>query len=134
MERRTFIAGTFGLVSLAALGAVGLCDVPKASSNVVTQAANDLLAAPGPAMVPGIELMQVGETTQGWYGKTHLFDVDAVGAELIRLADGSLSIDELAHATSVELKPADVASFFVALGQKGYLANTVLVNITETVA
>ena len=59
--------------------------------------------------------------------------MDATGAELVRLADGSRTIDELASANG-QLKPADVASFFVELGQAGYLANTVLVNLTETQA
>ena len=134
MERRSFVAGAFGLVSLVALGASGLGEVGRGQEDVATTVAKDPAAARGPVMAAGIELVPAGDTVQGWYKQTHLFDVDAIGAELVRLADGSLSIDELASAGSVELNPADVATFFLTLGQKGYLANTVLVNLTESVA
>ena len=84
-------------------------------------------------MAAGIELVADGDVVRGMYNGTHLFNVDATGAELMRLADGSRTIDELAGA-GTQLKPAEVASFFVELGQAGYLANTVLVNLTETQA
>ena len=84
-------------------------------------------------MVAGIELVSDGKVVRGMYGDTHLFDVDVTGAELIRQADGSRTIDELAKA-GTQLRPADVASFFVELGRAGYLSNTVLVNLTETQA
>lgn len=132
MERRAFVKGAFGFVALAAIGAVAAVPASNASGGVVTAEAAHPEAARGPAMVGGIELVQAGEVVEGRYGVTHLFDVDPLGGELIGLADGSLSIDELASAASVQLNPADVASFFVTLGQAGFLANTVLVNLTET--
>ena len=134
MERRTFVKGAFGFVALATLGIAGAAVGANASHpNFVTASILDLESARGPAMAAGIELVENGNVVHGMYGNTHLFNVDATGAELVRLADGSRTIDELASANG-QLKPADVASFFVELGQAGYLANTVLVNLTETQA
>ena len=134
MERRTFVKGAFGFVALATLGVVGAAVGANAShTSFVTAPIPDVESARGPAVAAGIELVQDGQVVHGMYGNTHLFNVDATGAELVRLADGSRTIDELAGAGG-QLKPADVASFFVELGQAGYLANTVLVNLTETQA
>lgn len=135
MERRTFVKGAFGLVALATLGAVGAAaGVGTTSAGFVTPDVPNAESALGPVMAAGIELTEDGDVVRGTYGGTHLFNVDATGAELMRLADGSLTIDELADTTSVSLEPATVASFFVELGQAGYLANTVLVNLTEAQA
>lgn len=134
MERRTFVKEAFGFVALATLGIAGAAVGANASHpNFVTAPISDVESARGPAMAAGIELVENGNVVHGMYGNTHLFNVDATGAELVRLADGSRTIDELAGAGG-QLKPADVASFFVELGQAGYLANTVLINLTETQA
>ena len=134
VERRSFLQGAFGFVALATLcvaGAGGRASAPEGYTTVDVPRPE---AARGPVMVGGIELIAGQDVVQAWHGDTHLFDVDAIGAELVRLADGSLSIDELASATGTELNAADVASFFVSLGQAGYLANTVFVNLVETLA
>ena len=115
MERRAFVKGAFGFVALATLGIAGAAVGANASHpNFVTAPISDVEPARGPAMAAGIELVENGNVVHGMYGNTHLFNVDAN-------AGG-------------QLKPADVASFFVELGQAGYLANTVLVNLTETQA
>ena len=44
------------------------------------------------------------------------------------------ALDELADSLDETPDPADVASFFVTLGQAGYLQNTVLVNLVENPA
>ncbi|MDO4807554.1 MAG: hypothetical protein Q4A07_09915 [Coriobacteriales bacterium] len=135
MERRTFVKGAFGLVALATLGVAGVvAGAGTADAGFVTPEVKDAGSARGPVMAAGIRLAKDGDVVRGTYGDTHLFNVDVTGAELMRLADGSLTIDELADAASVPLEPATVASFFVELGQAGYLANTVLVNLTETQA
>ena len=134
MERRAFVRGAFGFVALATLGVAGAVAGTSASrASFVTTAGLDAESACGPAMVAGIELVTDGDVVHGRYGDTHLFDVDATGAALIRQADGSRTIEELADA-GTQLRPADVASFFLELGQAGYLSNTVLVNLTETQA
>ena len=135
MERRTFVQGAFGLVALVLAGGVTALkrgDVSSVPEAFVTPAVDDLEYAVGPVMEAGICLRSQGDgVVAGFYGDTELFSVDERGAELICLADGSLALDELAAALGGSVRVADVASFFVALGQAGYLANTVLVNFVE---
>jgi hypothetical protein len=135
MERRTFVQGAFGLAALVLAG--GIADLkkgcaPRASEAFITPSVVDLECAVGPVMEAGICLKPQGDgVIGGFYGDTELFSVDERGAELIRLADGSLALDELAAALGGSVRVADVASFFVTLGRAGYLANTVLVNFVE---
>lgn len=143
MERRSFVKGAFGLAVLAVgvgvFGSQGGLRIPSKGGEGVlftTSGAVSLKDAVGPAMQPGIELSQRADTVfTGSYDGLDLFDVDATGAELIALADGSRTIDELAVAASEKLgatvSAADAAAFFVDLGEAGYLANTVLVNLVE---
>ncbi len=135
MERRTFVQGAFGLVALVLAGGVTALkrgDVSSVPVTFVTPSVVDLECAVGPVMEAGICLRLQGDgVIGGFYGDTELFSVDERGAELIRLADGSLALDELAAALGGSVRVADVASFFVTLGQAGYLANTVLVNFVE---
>ena len=135
MERRTFVQGAFGLVALVLAGGVTALkrgDVSSVPVTFVTPSVVDLECAVGPVMEAGIGLRLQGDgVIGGFYGDTELFSVDERGAELIRLADGSLALDELAAALGGSVRVADVASFFVTLGQAGYLANTVLVNFVE---
>ncbi len=134
MERRTFVRGAFGLIALAAAG--GLAKLPAAPdrgrNGFVTPEVASPEIADGPVMEAGIELVEgdVG-TWGGWFGNTHLFDVDERGARLMCMADGSRTIDDLAASLETPADPADVASFFVTLGQAGYLQNTVMVNLVE---
>lgn len=132
MERRAFVRGAFGFAAFIALASAGAAVSRNAAFDFVTPVVTDPLSCVGPVMQSGIRLVEHGDAIRGMLGDTHLFDVDATGAELIRLADGTRTIDELAGATQARLNPADVASFFVTLGKSGYLANTVLVNLTET--
>lgn len=135
MERRTFVQGAFGLAALVLAGGVTALkrgDVSSVPVTFVTPSVVDLECAVGPVMEAGICLKPQGDgVIGGFYGDTELFSVDERGAELIRLADGSLALDELAAALGGSVRVADVASFFVTLGRAGYLANTVLVNFVE---
>jgi len=134
MERRTFVQGTFGLMVLVVGGGIGARLAAQATldERFVTPKVTSPEAADGPAMVAGIKLAPNDDgTVRGEAQGVHLFDVDQMGAQLMRLADGSRSIDELAASLDEPVSPADVASFFVTLGQAGYLANTVLVNLVE---
>lgn len=133
MDRRTFIQSTFGFVALTALAGVGANAHSTAHSAYVTPVVSNPEACVGPVMQPGIELVGNGGVVRGMADNTHLFNVDATGAELMRMADGTRTLDELADVTTTPVNAADVASFFVTLGQSGYLANTVLVNLSENV-
>lgn len=137
MERRTFVQGAFGLAALVLAG--GLASVTaqqhddEAGVFVTPEVASPELAD-GPVMAAGIRLVEADGNTQGYYGDLHLFTVDERGAQLIRLADGNLTLDELADALDDDVAAVDVASFFVTLGKAGYLQNTVLVNLVERTA
>ena len=153
MERRTFVKGAFGLIVVAAgsgLGFLGGCGGAASSSAGNAQTAKNLQGAyfttpicespetaPGPAMEAGICLARNadGKGVSGYFEETHLFNVDETGAALIELADGNLTLEGIASAAGASLgsqvNPADVAAFFVSLGQAGFLKNTVLVNLVE---
>lgn len=136
MERRSFLQGAFGLAVLAVGGLAALSTTQNTSDQgFVTPEVTMPESADGPVMAAGIRLAPDSKgNVQGYYGDTLLFNVDEQGAELMRLADGSMTIDELAGALSIPANPADVASFFVTLGQAGFLQNTVLVNLVENPA
>ena len=85
-------------------------------------------------MQPGIELSKAADNTIASYNGQELFVVDETGAELVRLADGSLTLDEIAACVSTPVATADVAEFFVSLGKAGYLQNEVYVNLVEVTA
>ena len=134
MERRTFVQGAFGLMVLAVGGGIGarLATQAVRDEHFVTPEVTSPEVADGPAMAAGIQLVPNDDgTVRGEAQGVHLFNVDQMGAQLMRLADGTRSIDDLAASLDEPALPADVASFFVTLGQAGYLANTVLVNLVE---
>lgn len=153
MDRRTFVKGTFGLIVVAAgsgLGFLGGCGGTASSGSGTAQAAKSLQGAyfttsgctspetaPGPAMEAGICLVRnTGEEgVSGYFEEIHLFNVDETGAALIELADGTRTLEQITADAGARLgasvNPADVASFFVSLGQAGFLQNTVLVNLVE---
>jgi hypothetical protein len=145
MERREFVRGVGGLVIItaltgvaASLAGVGRLNQDAASNQEAFYITSDIMppqAAVGPLMVADIVLTRTAEGVQGHYGATHLFTVDALGAELIQRADGSRSIEditaEVSSTLATPLGTADAASFFVTLGQSGYLQNQVLVALYE---
>ncbi|MBR2835832.1 MAG: hypothetical protein IKE43_09045 [Coriobacteriales bacterium] len=150
MERREFVKNTFGLVLLAASAGLGIlgaesalaADVVSAESKILftTPAVKDAEAAEGPVIQSGIELVALANekganTFVGRYRATELFTVDKMGVLLISLADGTHTLEDMAQKMSKEfgqaVNPADVAMFFITLGQAGYLQNKVLVNLYE---
>lgn len=133
MERRTFVQGAFGLALIVAGGMAGLSHGEQPQDQ--PDGAQEALAADearGPIVRRDIVLEPDGDGAfRGIARGVHLFNVDATGAQLMRMADGSLAIEELAASLEIPADPADVASFFVTLGKAGYLLNTVLVNLVE---
>jgi hypothetical protein len=130
MERRTFMKGAFGLALLAA-GGLGGMSYNRTPQDQLEETP-DQSDACGPLMRRDIVLEPDDTGLFRGIGRgVHLFNVDATGAELMRLADGSRTIEELADGLETPANPADVASFFVTLGQAGFLQNTVVVNLLE---
>ena len=146
MERRAFVKGAFGLAVMAAgtglgFGAYSLYagDAARGTKVLTTTASMAPAVAEGPLMQVGIALYEQADgVLAGWLEDTQLFTVDQTGAALISLADGTRSIEgiaaEAAALMGAPVDAAEVASFFVTLGQSGFLQNTVVVNLYETQA
>ena len=88
----------------------------------------------GPLLRTGINVRKTSEGAQAYYQRLHIFDVDADGAKFLALADGAHTIDDIAARTGKRKEAADVALFFVALGQANYLQNRVEVSIVQHAA
>ena len=140
MERRAFVKGAFGLAVIAAGAGAGavVAQVHGRSAQApfyTTPNVADVEAAIGPVMRPGIDLTRVDEGVAGFLGESKLFVADEMAAALIMLADGTRALDGIAREAAATvgsaLDPADVASFFVELGQGGFLSNEVYVNLYQ---
>ena len=141
MERRTFVKGAFGLVvAVAGADAFSALQLEQAAKApfYTTPVIADAGSAIGPVMQPAVSLARTGEGIAGFFGESKLFVADEVAATLIMLADGTRSLDgiarEAAASLGTALDPADVASFFVELGQAGFLMNGVYVNLYQVTA
>ena len=146
MDRRTFVTGGFGLALLATgLGVTALNKQNVAPSSAVgrtlftTPASGEPEDAVGPLMMAGISLVELpdSENLAAFFGDTELFDVNAAGAELVRLADGTRSLNIItaeAATAGHSCDLADVALFFSSLDQAGYLRNHLQVSLMEPVA
>ena len=141
MDRRTFVAGAFGLVVLGACSGTATvslsgCSTANATPAFTTPATGEPEDATGPLMMAGIDVFELPETGRytAFYGDTELFNMDATGAALVSLADGKRSIDDIAvqaAALGHTCKPVDVALFFSSLGNAGFLRNLVTVSILD---
>ena len=140
MERRTFVKGAFGFAVLLAgsgLGAIAAQEAANPKGTLLfTTPTGVAQTAQGPLMCAGIDIIKLADGgIVGTMGETSLFTVDEAGATLVQLADGTRTIEGIAtEATALVGAPiaaSEVASFFVTLGQAGYLQNTVLVNLVE---
>jgi hypothetical protein len=149
MERRDFLKGIGGLVVITSLAGITGSIITRQSGSFesATEAspfsafttaegvAPDL--AVGPLMLAGIDLIPsyAHDELQGFFADTHLFNVNALGAALIKLADGSRTLAAInAEVAMIAPSPpgiAGVAEFFITLGQAGYLQNQIYVALYE---
>ena len=145
MERRAFVKGVFGLSVLAIGAGAGVFNAQSALNgaargSLVFTAPEGVVgaAASGPALQSGIQLFEGAGEIAGFYGDTQLFSVDEMGAALISFADGTRDIESIAREAGAllgcEFALAEVAAFFVALGQAGYLQDAFYVNLVENPA
>ena len=87
-------------------------------------------------MMAGINLLETpdGNRIAAYYNDTEVVNMDASGAELVMLADGVRTIDDIANdavAKGFSVTPSDVALFFSSLCEAGYLRNIVHVSTAE---
>jgi len=60
---------------------------------------------------------------------THVFTVNETGRELLCMANGQTTIDDMAEMLGMEEHASEVGLFFVALGKSGYLKNRIEINL-----
>ena len=141
MDRRAFVKGALGLVvlatwpALASLAGSGKgCGANAGTALFTTPLAGEPETACGPLMMAGIDLHGVsgGGRVAAYYGGTELFNMDASGAALVMLADGTRPIGDIAREAAAQgfaIRPVDAALFFSSLCEAGYLRNVVRVSI-----
>ena len=153
MDRREFLRSAGGLIIIASLagtaGTLFSCSPRVPSNPQLNDDRNSLLITPelmptgktvGPLMVAGINLVNSNTygMFEGYYFDAHAFDVDILGVELIALADGNHTLQairaQVEEYLSSPLDSAELAMFYVTLGEAGYLQNKVLISLFESQA
>lgn len=141
MDRRTFVRGALGLVVLTACPTLaGLVGCGKGSSAkaegalFTTPLAGEPETACGPLMMAGIDLHEVSGVGRiaAYCDDIEVFNMDASGAALVMLADGSRTIGDIAREAAAQgfpVEPVDAALFFSSLCAAGYLRNIVRVSV-----
>jgi len=130
MDRRTFLKSAGGLVIFGLAGALMSSD----SARLFAGSPSSHKAPVGPLLRKGIDMRRTSTGSRAYYDQVHLFDVDQAGAKFLKLADGTHTIDDIAARAGMKDAAAEVALFFVTLGQAGYLQNRVVVSIVENTA
>lgn len=115
ITRRAFLKGTAGFVLLCGSG-FGL------------HALADAAAAPegknvGPRLKDGFKIVRTESAAEITYGGETCFIVNEKGLELLSLADGRHSLEEVIRAAGLDENAGPAADFFLTLGQAGYLQN-----------
>ena len=84
--------------------------------------------AVGPLLADGLELLPLSDGAEVSCQGLSCFTVNAAGARLLRLANGSNTLEAIIARTGMEAQAEAVADFFITLGKAGYLQNRVEVN------
>jgi hypothetical protein len=65
------------------------------------------------------------------YNKNVVFKVNEIGRQLLSMADGKTTIDDMIRTLELDDRADDIGMFFVRLGQSGYLKNKVEITVYE---
>lgn len=125
MDRRTFLKCVGGLAVFATVPSVVALSSKFSSSQKIDD------SSLGPIMRADLELRSVGSRYVGYLDESECFEVDKTGAQLVLRSDGTRSIQQLAGQVGLGDQCGEVAQFFVTLGQAGYLANRVEVELVQ---
>ncbi|NLI21307.1 MAG: twin-arginine translocation signal domain-containing protein [Clostridiales bacterium] len=120
MNRRDFLKGTAGLVIACGLGF---------GKTALSDALEDFCCV-GPKLKAGLTLSATATGADVRQAGQLVFQVNRLGAQLLRMADGTHTLAEMAAALGNEY---DTAMFFVTLGKAGYLHNRVEVSVYENI-
>jgi len=112
---------------------------PEQTEENVTVPNNTPMLRDGLQIKPAISF-KVKDNTNGvyitgahaFYNGTKVFTVNELGMELLGMADGMTTVDEMIVKLDLYEQRSDVGMFFVALGQAGYLKNRFEIKLYET--
>lgn len=123
MTRREFLKGTAGFLVVCGAG-FGVNRLKKALAPSVENAV-------GPKLDSDLDILQLGGETEAYLDGQLVFRANAVGGKLLRLADGSRTLEQIIEAAGCQQTAGDCANFFITLGKAGYLENRIEVNQFE---
>ena len=124
MTRRDFLKGAAAFVLSCGLG-FGLYKDANESAGSDMAGSRTV----GPLLKRGLTISPNGSGASVSFSGLDCFTVNAAGAELLRLADGRSSLNEIARKAGLEAQMEDVAQFYLTLGNAGYLENRFEVNL-----
>ena len=118
ITRRDFLKGTAGFVLLcgSGFGLRGLLGSLSASDPIGPQLREELTVR---SEIGGARVLAGGQTC---------FTVNQEGAQLLSLADGRHTLEEIIRSAGMAESAESVADFFLTLGRAGYLTTKVEVN------
>ncbi len=122
MERRTFIQVVAG-----ASVACGLLGFSAVQNWFLLTGGNDLI---GPRLIGGLRAEPDGSDYALYYDDRLVFRVNEPGGHLLNLADGVTPFEKIMARADLG-EPEDIAYFFIALGEAGYLEQHVQVSLVE---
>lgn len=124
MTRRDFLKGTAAFVLSCGLGFGLFKDAYESAGSNVSKS-----RTVGPLLRRGLTIKPNQSGVVASFSGLECFTVNAAGAELLWLADGCHSLDEIAREAGLEAQMEDVAEFYLTLGNAGYLENRIEVNM-----
>ena len=77
----------------------------------------------GPKVKDGLSFTDDGESIRAFYDGEAVLVTNREGMRLMKLADGSRSLDDLIRLEAAGGNGEEIADFFLALGQSGWLSN-----------
>jgi hypothetical protein len=84
---------------------------------------------PGPAPVDELTVTDEADGAGVYFEGKRVLSVNRLGGQLLRMADGSATLNDIIKRTHTEKIASDVAMFFVFLSENGYLKNRVEVKL-----
>ncbi len=119
ITRREFLKGTAGLVLLLGSGF---------NLNGITELAEPETIPIGPQLRDELTVVATTEGARVDYAGETCFTVNKEGLQLLSLADGDHTLEEIIHNSGMASNPEAVADFFLTLGEAGYLSARLEVN------
>lgn len=119
LTRRSFLKGAAGFVLLCGAG----FEMPA-----LTASLSEEIAPVGPQLVDGLSIDRTDSGAEVTSSGLLCFTVNEEGERLLRLADGSRTLEEIIRLSGLSSQAEAVVDFFLTLGQAGYLTARLEVN------